>query len=145
MRENHRCTSSLPPVMACTLVTKFSAVMAGRPSRLVRRFSTVKICCLVDLALCDSLPPNCPTTLRPCCDGPCSNLLGFHSFVPWSFWKVFLEMVVTSAPVLNLKSMLHPFKYMDSFHDVSWVAVTVSRKLGWVPLLKFQKLVLLKH
>ena len=50
-----------------------------------------------------------------------------------------------SAPVSSLKSMLHSFKHMDPFHDVSWVAVTVSKKAGLGSVVATSDTVLLKH
>ena len=56
-----------------------------------------------------------------------------------------MEIVVTSAPISSLKSMLHPFKHMDSFHDFSWVAVTVSKKAELGSVVENSDTVLLKH
>ena len=67
---------SFEPEIFCTLATRFRAVFAGNPSRLVFKSLTTYTCKLQRLLLYLKLPVNCPITFSGVCAGPCNALEG---------------------------------------------------------------------
>ena len=74
--------------MACTLATRFKAVIAGKPSKLTFRSLITYTCNLQQVLLCVKLPVNYPTTVS-----------GVHRLL----WKAFFSLISVKREKNNVR------------------------------------------
>ena len=137
--------SSAVVVVAHTRLINCNDWIAGNPSRLVFRSSTMKTSSFDEFPSCVSCMVHCPATFSLWRAGPYSALEGWRSWTFCSLLKVSRLIAVTSAPVssLNFTSRCCSIRTV-AIQGWCWLSLTAFRN-ALSRVASFRPAFLLKH